>query len=102
VRLSVEVSNIGGRDGDEVVQIYYRHVKSAVTQAREALCGFRRVSVPRGETARVEIEVPVKEFRFWDTVKKQYVIEPGRYEILVGAASDDIRARLPLRVRTEK
>jgi beta-glucosidase len=102
VRVSVEVCNTGGRDGDEVVQIYYRHVKSAVTQAREALCGFRRVNVARGETARVEIEVPVKEFRFWDTVKKQYLVEPGRYEILVGGASDDIRARLPLRVRTEK
>jgi beta-glucosidase len=92
------VSNDGDRECDEVVQVYFRHVKSAIPQAREALCGFRRVTVPRGETARVEIEVPVKEFRFWDMAKKRYVVEPGKYEILVGAASDDIRAKLPLQI----
>jgi hypothetical protein len=40
----------------------------------------------------------VKELRYWDTARKEYVIEPGNYEILVGAASDDIRAKLALRV----
>jgi beta-glucosidase len=77
-------------------------VKSAVTQAREALCGFRRVAIPHGETKRVEIEVLIKQFRYWDVTKKQYVVEPGQYEILVGAASDDIRARLPVQVAVEK
>jgi beta-glucosidase len=98
VRVSVEVANTGARDDDEVVQVYFRHVKSAVAQARETLCGFRRINVPRGQSVHAEIEVPVKQFRFWDTTKKQYTVEPGQYEILVGAASDDIRARLPLRV----
>jgi len=98
VRVSLEVANAGARDGDEVVQVYFRHVKSAVPQPREALCGFRRVAVRRGQRARVEIEVPLKQLRYWDTTKKRYIVEPGRYEILVGAASDDIRARLPLRV----
>lgn len=102
IRVSVEVANRGAQDGDEVVQVYSRHVKSAFAQARQSLCGFQRVAVPRGQNTRVEIEVPVKEFRFWDTQKKQYIVEPGQYEILVGAASDDIRARLPLRVTNEK
>jgi hypothetical protein len=46
----------------------------------------------------VDIAVPVKELRYWDAGRKQYVVEAGDYEILVGAASDDIRAKLPLRV----
>ena len=50
------------------------------------------------QTAHVDIPVPVKELRYWDTARKQYVVEAGDYEILVGAASDDIRARLPLRI----
>ena len=94
----LDLGNTGSRAGDEVVQVYFRHVKSALPQPLEALCGFQRVPVAVKQTARVDIPVPVKELRYWDTVRKQYAVEPGDYEILVGAASDDIRVRLPLRV----
>jgi hypothetical protein len=40
----------------------------------------------------------VERFRYWDPEKKQYAVEPGDYELLVGAASDDIRLQLPLKV----
>jgi beta-glucosidase len=98
VHVTLDVANTGSRDGDEVVQVYFRHVKSAVPQPLEALCGFQRVTVAFNQTAQVDIAVPAKELRYWDTAKVRYVIEPGDYEILVGAASDDIRAKLPLRV----
>ncbi|MGD0410606.1 MAG: glycoside hydrolase family 3 C-terminal domain-containing protein [Verrucomicrobiota bacterium] len=98
LHVKVDVANTGARDGDEVVQVYFRHVKSAVAQPLQALCGFERVPVAAKQTAHVDIPVPVKELRYWDTGKKQYVVEAGDYEVLVGAASDDIRARLPLRV----
>jgi beta-glucosidase len=98
IHVKLDVTNTGARDGDEVVQVYFRHVKSAVPQPLEALCGFQRVPVPRQQSARVDIQVPVKELRYWDTARKQYVVEQGDYEILVGAASDDIRAKLPLRI----
>jgi beta-glucosidase len=102
VHVSLEVANTGTRDGDEVVQVYFRHVDSAVPQAREALCGFGRVSVAHGKSTPVDIQVPVRQFRYWDTTKKDYVVEPGKYEILVGAASDDIRAKIPLTVSAAK
>jgi beta-glucosidase len=98
VHVKLDVANTGARDGDEVVQVYFRHVSSAVVQPLEALCGFERVPVAVKQVAHVDIPVPVKEFRYWDTARKEYVIEPGNYEILVGAASDDIRAKLVLRV----
>ena len=94
IHVKVDVANAGARDGDEVVQVYFRHVKSSVAQPLEALCGFQRVPVAVKQTAHVDISVPVKELRYWDTAGKQYVVEPGDYEILVGAASDDIRAKL--------
>jgi beta-glucosidase len=96
--VKLEVANTGARGGDEVVQVYFRHVKSAVPQPLQVLCGFQRVPVAAQQTAQVDIPVPVKEFRYWDTARKQYVVEAGDYEILVGAASDDIRAKLALRV----
>jgi beta-glucosidase len=98
LHVRLDVANTGARDGDEVVQVYFRHVKSAVAQPLEALCGFLRVPVAAKQTAHVDIPVPVREFRYWDTGRKQYVVETGDYEILVGAASDDIRAKLALRV----
>jgi beta-glucosidase len=98
VHVKVDLANIGARDGDEVVQVYFRHVKSALPQPLEALCGFQHVPVPVKQTAHVDISVPVKELRYWDTAKKSYVVEPGDYELLVGAASDDIRAKLPLHI----
>jgi beta-glucosidase len=98
IHVKLDVANTGARDGDEVVQVYFRHVKSAVAQPLEALCGFQRVPVPRQQSAHVDIQVPVKGLRYWDTNRKQYVVEAGDYEILVGAASDDIRAKLPLKI----
>jgi beta-glucosidase len=98
IHVKLDLTNTGVRDGDEVVQAYFRHVKSAVPQPLEALCGFQRVPVPHQKSAHVDIAVPVTGLRYWDTNRKQYVVEQGDYEILVGAASDDIRAKLPLRV----
>ena len=81
-----------------MAQVYFRHVNSAVPQPKLALCDFQRVSLKRGESKTVTIEVPAERLRYWDTEKKQYVVEPGNYEFLVGAASDDIRLKLPMTI----
>ena len=44
------------------------------------------------------LEIPADRLRYWDAEKKQYVVAPGDYEFLVGAASDDIKLKLPLTV----
>lgn len=98
LKLTFRLANNGSRDGDEVAQVYYRHVKSAQPQAKLALCAFARVHVLKGKSARVTMDIPVERFRYWDPTKHRYVVEAGDYEILVGAASDDIRVRLPLSV----
>ncbi|MGA2060729.1 MAG: fibronectin type III-like domain-contianing protein [Thermoguttaceae bacterium] len=51
-----------------------------------------------GESSRVTVEVPATRLRYWDTDKKQYTVELGDYEILIGAASDDIRLKLPMTI----
>jgi beta-glucosidase len=101
VKVSFTVKNSGERDGDVVPQIYFQHLDSAVLQPKLALCGFARVHLKRGESKTVAVEVPAKQLRYWDTEKKQYVVEPGRYQFLVGAASDDIQLKLPARIGME-
>jgi beta-glucosidase len=99
ITLSVKVKNHGRRDGDEVVQVYFRHRKSSQPQARLALCGFARVTIPAGQTAPVSIEIPVERLRYWDVATKSYVVEAGTYDILVGGASDELAKKLALKVR---
>ncbi len=97
-KVSFTVSNTGHRDGDEVAQVYFRHVDSSVPQPRLELCGFLRVHLARGESRRVTVDVPAQRLRYWDTEQKHYVVAPGKYEFLVGAASDDIRLTLPMTI----
>jgi len=98
LKVSFDLQNSGDRDGDEVAQIYFRHVKSAVPQPNEALCGFTRIHLARGDTAHMTMDIPVERFRYWDTSTKQYVVEPGKYQLLIGGGSDDIRLKAPFQV----
>jgi beta-glucosidase len=98
VKMTFTVKNTGRRDGDEVAQVYFRHDHSDVPQPKLALCGFARVHLKHGEAESVTVEVPAERLRYWDTDKKQYVVAPGQYEFLVGAASDDIRLKLPMTI----
>lgn len=91
VLLTIPVTNTGKRDGDEVVQVYYRPLKAPHARIKQALCGFRRITLAKGATQKLVIPVPIHEFRRWDSDKKRYVIDPGDYELRIGAASDDIR-----------
>ena len=93
LQVTVPVRNTGARDGDEVVQVYVRHVKSAVPQPIHSLCAFQRVSVPKGQTRTATLTISPARFRYWDVTKKAYVVEPGPYEIQIGSSSADIRAR---------
>ena len=98
MKVTFTLTNRGQRDGDEVAQVYFRHINSAVPQPQEALCAFGRVHIPQGKTARVSLDIPVERFRYWDTTKENYTVEAGNYELMIGAASDDIRQRVPFTV----
>ncbi len=100
-KLTFTIKNSGARDGDEVAQVYFRHVNSKVPQPKLALCGYRRVSLKRGESTTVTVEIPTERLRYWSTDTKKYVVEPGDYEFLVGAASDDIRLKLPMTIAAQ-
>jgi beta-glucosidase len=98
VQVSFEVKNSGGGDGDEVAQVYFRHVDSAVPQPKLALCGFERIHLARGQSTNVTVNIPVERLRYWDISKRQYVVETGKYELLIGGASDDIRLKAPFEI----
>jgi len=91
VAVSVDVKNTGARAGDEVVQLYVKHLNSAVPRPIQELKGFKRVTLQPGEQKTVEIPLPAESLAYWNTVKHAFVIEPGKIRIMVGSSSADIR-----------
>jgi beta-glucosidase len=87
----VDVTNAGERDGDEVVQLYATPPAESHPREQEALCGFSRVHLAKGETKTVDITVPAFALRRWSAEKKEYVYPAGEWTIRAGASSADIR-----------
>ena len=98
--VSLPVRNVGARDGDEVVQLYVRDVESPAADADlKQLRGFERVSLARAEERRVALPADARQGpRPLRRRKKASVVEPGEFEIQVGASSRDIRATRRVRV----
>jgi len=93
--VSVDVTNTGQRDGDEVVQLY--GVPPAARE-NQALCGFARVALQAGETKTVKITVPATALRRWSVAKQDYEIPAGEWEIRAGASSADVRQTVKVRL----
>ncbi|MCS7119791.1 MAG: glycoside hydrolase family 3 N-terminal domain-containing protein [Nitrososphaerota archaeon] len=92
VRIRVDVKNIGACKGDEVVQLYLRDTLASVARPLKELRGFKRISLQPGEQETVEFTIGFKEISFYDE-KMNLVVEPGTYEVMVGASSEDIRLK---------
>lgn len=92
IKVSVEVTNTGERDGEEVVQLYVRDVESSLTMPVKQLRGFERVAIPAGKKKTVSFTLkPIEDMRYYDAMQQQYAVEPGEFEIQVGASSADVR-----------
>lgn len=87
-KISVDVSNTGKLDGDEIVQVYLRHTKDNDGPIK-SLRGFKRVSIKAGETKRVEIDMPKENFETWDASTNTMRVIGGEYDIMVGNSSID-------------
>lgn len=88
--VSFSVTNTGARAGDEVVQLYVHDCLSSVTVYEKLLKGFDRVSLAPGETKRMTMTLGPKDLALVDAGMK-HVVEPGDFDIMVGASSTDIR-----------
>lgn len=87
VKVSVEVQNVGKRDGDEVVQLYIHDVAASITRPVKELRGFQRVTLRAGEKRTLEFILTSKELAFYDRALKP-VVEAGEFQVFVGTSSD--------------
>jgi beta-glucosidase len=92
--VSLEVANVGPRDGDEVAQLYVRGAEATPGAPNRELRGFARVHLRAGERKKVRFElVPERDLAHYDEAKEALAVRPGEYEVEVGASSRDLRLR---------
>ncbi len=84
--VSVDVENVGPREGDEIVQVYVSDRVTSVTWVNKSLAGFARVHLGPGETRTVRVALPWEAFSLVDAEERR-VVEPGDFDILVGPSS---------------
>jgi beta-glucosidase len=93
ITISIDVQNSGKRPGEEVVQLYVKHLDSAVERPLQELKGFKRVALKPGERKTVQIPLQAKSLACWNTNRHSFVLESGKIELLAGGSSKDIRLK---------
>lgn len=93
--VTVPVTNIGKREGKEIVQLYISDLKSSVPRPVKELKGFRKVSLKPGETKDVTFQITADALKYFDAYRHDWVSEPGDFEALIGASAGDIRTKVP-------
>ena len=90
IKVSVDVTNTGSYDADEVVQMYIRDLVGSVSRPVKELKGFQRISLKRGETKTVTFTITPNDLKFYNQ-NLDYKFEPGDFDVMIGGSSDDIK-----------
>jgi beta-glucosidase len=88
--ISFTIKNTGNVEGKESAQVYVSDPESTLPRPLKELKGFSKVSLKAGESKSVSVNLNQRAFQYYDPAKKQWILEPGKFEILVGSASDNI------------
>lgn len=90
-KVSVEVTNVGDREGKEVVQLYIGDDESTLERPVKELKGFKKVSLKPGQTEKVTFDITDDMLKYYDPARGGWTLEKGTFTAYVGAASDDVR-----------
>jgi beta-glucosidase len=93
------IQNTGNYDSDEVAQLYVSFPDSKVEMPANALKGFARVFIKKGETKTVSIPLKADDLKYWDTGSRKWTLGPGRIAIAVGSSSADAKLKGSLLIK---
>jgi beta-glucosidase len=91
--VTYSISNTGKREGKEISQVYLAKTDSKFERPAKELKGFNKVSVKPGETTNVTVTINKKDLMIYDDKSNQWYFEPGKYQVIVGASSKDIKLK---------
>jgi beta-glucosidase len=93
VAVAFDITNTGKREGDEVAQVYVGDKHANVPRPAKELKGFAKIHLRPGETRRVTVKLDRRSFSYYDVNLKQWHIDPGEFDILVGQSVEQIELR---------
>ena len=99
VTVSVKVTNTGDRTGRETVQMYVGDRKSSLPRPVKELKGFEKVTLAPGESTTVSFTVDRDDLGFFDPDRHEWVAEPGKFDIYVAAAADDVKGKVTFELK---
>jgi beta-glucosidase len=99
VTVSVDVTNTGSRAGDEVVQLYVKHLRSKVVRPGEELKGFERVTIQPNESKTVELPLKASTLAWWDEKLPGFRVEAEPISVMVGNSSTGVQLTTKVRVQ---
>jgi len=99
INVSVNLKNTGSYLGKETVQVYVHAVDPSVMMPDKQLKAFGKVQLEPGQEKTVQLTIPVKDLAYYDANKKQWVVLSGKYQMMVGASSRDIRGTANITVQ---
>jgi beta-glucosidase len=97
----VTVANTGARAGSDVVQVYVRDVESSVPRPDKELKGFAKVHLDPGASATVSVALGRRSFAVWDVDAHDWLVEAGRFDLVVARSSADVVAVVPVEVASD-
>jgi len=99
IQVTVNVTNTGKTDGEEVVQLYVAYPGSKVERPIKQLKGFKRVFIPVGKTLTVNIPLKAMDLAYWNVEKHAFTVEKEKVKVMVGSSSADIRLSNTIQVQ---
>jgi beta-glucosidase len=90
IHVSADIKNNGKRDGAEIVQLYFDDIISSMSTPVKELAGFKKISLAAGEKKTVKFRLTSEQLAFLDK-NLEWVVEPGKFKVMVGSSSEDIR-----------
>ena len=99
IELSVKITNTGDRAGAEVVQLYFSDTVASIVRPSKLLVRFQKIHLESGEGKTVKFVLDPQEDLAFTGVDLKQRVEPGRFEVMVGSSSKDIRGRLFLELK---
>jgi beta-glucosidase len=91
--VSFNISNTGDVDGAEVAQLYLKDLNPTEDRPAQELKHFEKVFLKKGETRRVSMEITRQQMAYFSNQKQKWIFKPGKFEVMVGSSSRDIRLR---------
>jgi beta-glucosidase len=97
--VSFKVKNTGKLAGEEVVQLYVRDLESDTWMPNKQLRKFERIALAKGEEKTVSLKLhAAKDLRYYNSTQRKYMVDPGAFEIQIGASSTDIRLKTTVKI----